>query len=123
MGQARTLLKAQGLITMLCRAHLVRCPTSIYVGLDTARDYVYVDDAARMAVVGTDRVSAEEPGAVVVKIIASQTGTTVAAIMGELRTDHQAPTESCPGFVLTGRFPGPRPDASDRRSGPSSTAW
>jgi UDP-glucose 4-epimerase len=77
--------KAQGLITVLCRAHLARRPASIYVSLDTARDYVFVDDVARLACAGADRVAVEPPGTVVVKILASQTGTTVAAILGELR--------------------------------------
>ncbi len=77
--------KAQGLISVLCRAHLGRRPSSIYVSLDTARDYIYVDDVARLAVAGTERVATAEPGRTVVKILASQTGTTVAAILGELR--------------------------------------
>ena len=77
--------KAQGLISVLCRAHLGRRPSSIYVSLDTARDYIYVDDVARLAIAGTDRVAASGPGAALVKILASQTGTTVAAILGELR--------------------------------------
>ena len=77
--------KAQGLVTVLCRSHLARRPTSIYVSLDTSRDYVFVDDVARMAVAGTERVAAEDGGTVVVKIMASQRGTSVAAIMGELR--------------------------------------
>lgn len=75
--------KAQGLISVLSRAHLARRPSSIYVSLDTARDYIYVDDVARLAVAGTDRVASEQ--GTTVKILASQTGTTVAAILGELR--------------------------------------
>lgn len=77
--------KAQGLITVLCRSHLARRPASIYVSLDTARDYVFVDDAARVSIAGVERVAREQPGTVVTKVIASQQGTTVAAILGELR--------------------------------------
>ena len=84
-GPGQDLAKAQGLVTVLCRAHLARRPASIYVSLDTARDYVFVDDVARLAVAGADRVADEPPGTVVVKILASQVGTTVAAILGELR--------------------------------------
>jgi UDP-glucose 4-epimerase len=84
-GPGQDHVKAQGLISVLCRAHLARRPASIYVSLDTARDYVFVDDVARLAVSGADRVAGQQPGQVVVKILASQTGTTVAAILGELR--------------------------------------
>ncbi len=83
--------KAQGLISALFRAHLARRPSSIYVSLDTARDYVYVDDVARLAIACSERVATGDEGSVVVKIVASQRGTTVAAILGELRriTKHQ----------------------------------
>jgi UDP-glucose 4-epimerase len=84
-GPGQDATKAQGLIPVLCRAHLARRPISIYVSLATARDYVFVDDVARLAVAGLDRAAAERPGEVVTKILAAQTGTTVAAILGELR--------------------------------------
>jgi UDP-glucose 4-epimerase len=84
-GPGQDPTKAQGLITVLCRSHLARRPVSIYVSLETARDYVFVDDVARLAVAGVDRVSTAPAGQVVTKILASQTGTTVAAILGELR--------------------------------------
>lgn len=102
--------KAQGLISVLCRAHLGRRPSSIYVSLDTARDYIYVDDVARLAFAGTERVAGVELGSTVVKILASQTGTTVAAILGELRriTKHR------PRVVL-GASPAARFQARDLR--------
>jgi UDP-glucose 4-epimerase len=84
-GPGQDTSKAQGLISQLCRAHLERRPSSIYVSLDTSRDYLYVDDAAKMVVAGVERVGAETPGAVHTKILASQRGTTVAMILGELR--------------------------------------
>jgi UDP-glucose 4-epimerase len=84
-GPGQDPMKAQGLITVLCRAHLARRPISIYVSLETARDYVFVDDVARLAVAGLCRASTAPPGQVVTKILASQTGTTVAAILGEFR--------------------------------------
>jgi UDP-glucose 4-epimerase len=40
--------KAQGIVHHLARAVLTREPISIYVPLSTARDYVYVDDAAEI---------------------------------------------------------------------------
>jgi len=84
-GPGQDTSKAQGLISQLCRAHLERRPASIYVSLDTSRDYLYVDDAARMVLAGVDRVGLLAPGTVCTKILATQRGTTVAMILGELR--------------------------------------
>jgi len=38
----------QGLINRLCTAAATRVPLQIYVPLDTVRDYIYVDDAAKL---------------------------------------------------------------------------
>jgi UDP-glucose 4-epimerase len=84
-GPGQDPTKAQGLITVLCREHLARRPISVYVSMETARDYVFVDDVARVAVAGADRVASAPAGAVVTKILASQSGTTLAAILGEFR--------------------------------------
>lgn len=84
-GPGQDLSKAQGLISQLCKAHHERRPLSIFVSLDTARDYLYCDDAAAMVTRATDRAAACEPATVVVKILASQRPTTVATILGELR--------------------------------------
>jgi UDP-glucose 4-epimerase len=83
-GPGQDLTKAQGLISQLCRTHLSRQPLSIYVPLDTARDYVYSSDAARLAISSLDRVAEAPAGSVVVKIIASEQSTTIASILAEL---------------------------------------
>lgn len=83
-GPGQDLTKAQGLISQLCRSHLSRQPLSIYVSLDTARDYIFSSDAARLATAALDRASTCPAGTVTVKIIASQRSTTIAAILGEL---------------------------------------
>jgi UDP-glucose 4-epimerase len=92
-GPGQHLDKPQGLITQLCRAEVQRSPLLIYVSLDTARDYVYVRDAARMVLAGMDRLSEVGPGAAVVKILASQSAVTLATIIGELSriTKRRAP--------------------------------
>jgi UDP-glucose 4-epimerase len=84
-GPGQDLSKAQGLISQLCKAQHERRPLSIFVSLDTARDYLFSDDAAKMVTRATDRAAACDPGAVVVKILSSQRPTTVATILGELR--------------------------------------
>lgn len=84
-GPGQDVTKAQGLITQLFLAHLNRRPLSIYVSLDTSRDYLFVDDAAAMAIGAVDRVARERPGTTVVKIMASHRPTVLAAILGEMR--------------------------------------
>jgi UDP-glucose 4-epimerase len=84
-GPGQDLSKPQGLISQLCQAHHERRPLSIFVSLDTARDYLFSDDAARMLTRAADRAAACPPATVVVKILASQRPTTVATILGELR--------------------------------------
>lgn len=92
-GPGQNLAKPQGLITQLCRAEVQRSPLLIYVSLDTARDYVYVRDAARMVLAGMDRLADVGPGTTVVKILASQSAVTLATIIGELSriTKRRAP--------------------------------
>jgi UDP-glucose 4-epimerase len=84
-GPGQNLSKAQGVVSQLCRSHLQRVPLVMYVSLDTARDYLFCDDAARMVLGGLDTLDDEPAGTVVVKILASQQPTTLAAILGELR--------------------------------------
>jgi UDP-glucose 4-epimerase len=48
-GPGQDLRKRQGLVSQLCLATLLRRSLNLYVPLETSRDYLYVDDAARMA--------------------------------------------------------------------------
>lgn len=85
-GPGQNLSKAQGLISQLCWTHFSRQPLSIYVSLDTARDYIFATDAAKLAIAALDRAAMSPAHSVVVKLIASQSATTVAALLGELRS-------------------------------------
>jgi NAD dependent epimerase/dehydratase family len=107
-GPGQNVDKPQGLVSQLCRAHLTRTPVSIYVPLDTARDYLYVDDAARVIVDGLERV--REEGGRKIKIIASGRTTSVAAIIAELGRV----TKRRPQIVL-GASPNARYQARDLR--------
>jgi len=82
-GPGQDLSKPQGLISQLCRAQLTRRPLSIYVPLDTRRDYLFVDDASAMAVAGLDAVT--DRGGRHLKVLASERSTTIAAVLGDLR--------------------------------------
>jgi len=87
-GPGQNLAKAQGLISQICRSHLTGQPVSIYVSLDTLRDYFFAPDCAGMIVEGLARLrqdqSMTQPG-VVTKILASQRAITIGAVIGEMR--------------------------------------
>jgi UDP-glucose 4-epimerase len=84
-GPGQDLSKAQGLVSQLCLAHLQGRPSSIYVPIDTIRDYLYVDDAAAMTVDAVDRAAGLPPGTVVLKVLASQQGVTIGSLISELQ--------------------------------------
>jgi len=80
-GPDQDLGKPQGLVSQLCLGRVTGKPVRIYVSMDTLRDYVYVEDAAAVAVAMLDRVAEEPESTVVVKIVASGVGTTVAELV------------------------------------------
>ena len=85
-GPGQDLDKPQGLISHLSRAHLTRKSVSVYVSLDTIRDYLFVDDCADMICDALDGVAAvAEPGRPVVKILGAHQGVTIGALLGEFR--------------------------------------
>ena len=92
-GPGQNLAKEQGLISQICRCHLTGQPVSIYVSLDTLRDYFFAPDCAELIVEGLARLreerSATQPvavtGLVTTKILASQRAITIGAVIGEMR--------------------------------------
>ena len=88
-GPGQNLSKPQGLVAHVGKAALLRQPISIYVPLDTIRDYLFVTDAARMVVGAVERREAERrAGAArttVIKIFASEVETSVASVLGTWR--------------------------------------
>ena len=83
-GPGQNLGKSQGLISHLCSAHLTGQPLSIYVSLDTIRDYLFVDDCADMIVEALNATHCST-APLTTKIFASHQGTTVGALIGECR--------------------------------------
>jgi UDP-glucose 4-epimerase len=113
-GPGQDLAKPQGLISQLCRAQLTRRPLSIYVSLDTMRDYLFVDDAAAMVVAALDAVV--ERGGRHLKVLASERSTTIGAVLGDLnRITRRRPP------VVLGSSASARYQARDLRF--RSTAW
>lgn len=87
-GPGQNLGKAQGLISQICRSHLTGQPLSIYVSLDTLRDYLFAPDCADLIVDGLARLRQEQSATqpqVVTKILASQRAITIGAVVGEMR--------------------------------------
>ena len=84
-GPGQDLAKAQGLISHLCRAFLVAQPISIYVSLDTIRDYLFVTDAAAMVADTLDGAAARRERSTV-KIYGAGRGVTIGAILAECRS-------------------------------------
>ena len=94
-GPGQRLSKAQGLISHVGRAALRREPVSLYVPLDTIRDYLFAADAGRMAVDAVERLERERGGGaphrIVTKIFASEVETTVASVLGAWRQSLRRP--------------------------------
>ncbi len=113
-GRARTSPSRRGSISQLCRAHLTRQPLSVYVSLDTMRDYLFVDDAAAMTVAGLGAVT--DSGRRALKVLASERSTTVGAVLGDL---HRITRRRPP--VVLGRLASSRYQVRDLRL--RSVAW
>ena len=84
-GPGQNLAKPQGIISQLCRAHLTAQPVSIYVPMDTIRDYLFVDDCATKIVDGLQLMRQGTIPSSMTKILASQQAVTIGAVLGEFR--------------------------------------
>jgi len=88
-GPGQSLTKMQGLITHLARAQYSTTPTSLYVPLDTLRDYLYVDDCAALIGDFAFRTLDEHEGGGplhVVKNLISGQAVSISALLGYFRT-------------------------------------
>lgn len=84
-GPGQSLEKTQGLISHLALSQLRPIPVSIYVSLDTLRDYIYADDCAELVLDGLRRVQDEPAGATIVKVLCSGQPASIATLLGYLR--------------------------------------
>lgn len=82
-GPGQNLTKQQGLISHLCLGSIERRPVSIFVSLDTIRDYLYVNDAAEMLLDAVDALRSTGLGSAM-KIFAAQQGTTIATLIASV---------------------------------------
>lgn len=114
-GPGQNLAKLQGLVSRLALAAVTRQPINIFVPLETIRDYIYCDDAARAVLTSTD--AALEDGAspgVTIDIIASGRGATVGQL---IRTMDEIAKRRVP--VALGTHPSSQAQALDLRLRPT----
>lgn len=91
-GPGQDLTKAQGLVSQLARAQLTGQPLSIYVSLDTMRDYVYAADVGDLVAAGLESLRERVgglPSPVVVKVVATGTSLTIGSLVGESTRHHR----------------------------------
>ena len=82
-GPSQNRLKGQGLVTSICQQALLRKPVQIFVGLDTLRNYIFVDDAAEV-ITRLARTAHLRPNAsVVTKVICSRTNHSISSVLKE----------------------------------------
>jgi UDP-glucose 4-epimerase len=82
-GPGQNFRKPQGLLSRLVRASLLRQPLTIYVDLDTRRDYIYAPDAGRVVAHALETAAVARPP-VPIRIIASGRSVTVGELVSEL---------------------------------------
>jgi UDP-glucose 4-epimerase len=113
-GPGQNLTKLQGLISRLALAAVTRQPINIFVPLDTIRDYIYVDDAAR-AVLDAAAWAAQRgtPGSTTL-VIASGQPATVGQV---LRTMNLVAKRRVP--VALGSHPSASAQSADLRLEPT----
>jgi len=85
-GLKQSITKKQGLITHIARCLIAKKTISIYVPLDTMRDYISSDDAARIMVKSLRLVDNDKN--FIKKVVASERPTTIAEIIGIFKRLH-----------------------------------
>ncbi len=84
-GPGQNLAKGQGLISVICKTYLTQEPASIFVSMDTIRDYIFEDDCAAIVVEGVREVAQRAAGTTVTKIIGSENAVSIGELIGEIR--------------------------------------
>jgi UDP-glucose 4-epimerase len=118
-GPGQSVDKLQGLISHLALARFGTRSASIFVPLETVRDYLYVDDCAAVILDALDRLRSEAESSAVVavtKIIGSGTGVTISTLLGYARALTKAPLR-----VAFGSTPNTKNQAVDLRM--RSVVW
>lgn len=81
VGPGQNLRKPQGLVSQMCRAAVTRQSLSVFVPMETLRDYLYVDDAAAMVRTLVENAVHEQPSTPVLRNISSQRPVSVCGVV------------------------------------------
>lgn len=91
-GPGQHLGKLQGLISQLLLAHFNRKPVQVYVPLETVRNYLFVDDCARLMLSAMSRLVEEPvPHGVITKVLCSDQNVSISSLLGYIRAIGKAP--------------------------------
>ena len=82
-GPLQNRSKGQGLITSICQNTLQRKPVNIFVGLDTMRNFIFVDDAAKVAMRVMRGIHSMPTGTKKIKVICSLTNHSISNLLNE----------------------------------------
>ncbi|MFC5370598.1 NAD-dependent epimerase/dehydratase family protein [Arcanobacterium bovis] len=81
-GPGQNISKPQGLVSQLCLAYHQGTFNKIFVSLDTLRDYIFTDDAAKLILRLIETAQREARGKSTVKIICSGHSLSIAELIG-----------------------------------------
>lgn len=80
-GPGQNLAKPQGLVSHLCLGAATRRAVNVFVPMQTLRDYLFADDAARMVLAAVDRSIRAQSATALLRNLASEQPTTVAYLV------------------------------------------
>ncbi len=81
-GARQDLAKNQGLISTICFSVLRRQPLNLFVPLETSRNYIYVEDAAKCIVAHTQKIAMTGNNSTfAVKLVVAQENLTIGSIL------------------------------------------
>lgn len=83
-GPGQKLGKQQGLISVICQTYASRVPATVYVSLDTLRNYIYEEDCARVIVAGVQRLHRLPQGQIITKIIGASGAVSIGELIGTI---------------------------------------
>ena len=84
-GPGQDLTKQQGLVTQLKVCSLLNRPATIFAPLSTLRDFVYVDDAARLVTADVLRMAADGAAGATRRVVCSGRATSIAEVITMVR--------------------------------------
>jgi UDP-glucose 4-epimerase len=105
-GPARLRRRAPGLIDSLAEALIHRRALNVYVPLDTLRDFLYAEDAARYILRSVDRLRSSDSRPPLIKIFAAEHSVSIAEIIGIFsRVAKRAPRIVCMPHAMNRQQP------------------